>query len=123
MITLQEANEYFVNERLFSDKWLGSPSQVQTQSLNMAENQINLLKFSDYEDENKETRLKKAICEQALYLFENSQRQRLINQGVTSFSVEGLSESYSSNATTKNKICIEAMEFLKPYLLGSVAIC
>ncbi|MGL5718850.1 MAG: hypothetical protein ACRCX2_37960 [Paraclostridium sp.] len=121
MITLQEATEYFEKERLFSDKWLSATTQVQNQSLKMAENQINLLKFSSYSDANKDARFKKAICEQALFLFENSQRQKLINQGVTSFSVEGLSESYEAKAN--KQICIEAMEFLKPYLIGSVSIC
>lgn len=125
MITLQEATEYFINERLFSDKWLGAPLQVQIQSLKMAENQINRLKFSNYNDDLKETKIKKAMFEQALYLFEtsNTQRSRLIEQGVTSFSVEGLSESYSSNSSAKNKICSEAREYLKPYLLGCASIC
>ena len=45
-----------------------------------------------------------------------------MEQGVTSFSVEGLSESYDVSKASK-KICSEAMEYLKPYLLGCACIC
>lgn len=122
MITLDEAIEYFKNERLFSETWLGLPTKVQEQSLNMAKNQISNIKLNSCMDELREANIKKAICEQALFLYENSQRQKLINQGVTSFSVEGLSESYDL-AKARNSICVEAREFLKPYMLGCVFIC
>ena len=127
MITIEDAYSYFYNERLFAEDWLMAENNKQEQSLKMASNQINRLRFSKYTDEYKEDNLKKAICEQALYLIQtqNTQRAKLIEQGVTSFSVEGLSESYSSNGSRskQNKICSEAMEYLKPYLVGCVAIC
>ena len=127
MITIEDAYSYFYNERLFSDDWLMAENNRQEQSLKMATNQINRLKFSKYTDKNKEDNFKRAICEQALYLIQtqNTQRAKLIEQGVTSFSVEGLSESYSSNGSRpkQNKICSEAMEYLKPYLVGCVSIC
>lgn len=126
MISIEDAYNYFYNERLFSEAWLEADCIKQEQSLKMATNQINRLKFNKYaeKDKEKEDDLKKAICEQALYLIQtaNTQRARLIEQGVTSFSVEGLSESYDSSRT-KNKVCSEAMEYLRPYLLGCVAIC
>ena len=126
MITIEDAYSYFYNERLFGEAWLEADCIKQEQSLKMATNQINRLKFNKYteKDKEKEDNLKKAICEQALYLIQtaNTQRARLIEQGVTSFSVEGLSESYD-NSKAKNKVCSEAMEYLKPYLLGCVAIC
>lgn len=122
MVTLEEAYDYFKSERLFADTWIMAEELKQKQSLKMAENQINSMKFNNYADSNKEMRFKKAICEQALYLLENSQRQKLINQGVTNFSVEGLSESYDISKN-RNGICLEAREFLKPYLIGSVVIC
>ena len=124
MVTIEEAYSYFYNERLFSDDWLMAENNKQEQSLKMAINQINRLRFSTYTDKNKENNLKKAICEQALYLIQtqNTQRTRLIEQGVTSFSVEGLSESYDTVKSSK-KICSEAMEYLKPYLMGCVCIC
>lgn len=126
MISIEDAYSYFYNERLFSEAWLESDCVKQEQSLKMATNQINRLKFNRYteKDKEKEDNLKKAIYEQALYLIQtaNTQRARLIEQGVTSFSVEGLSESYDSTKA-KNKVCSEAMEYLRPYLLGCVAIC
>lgn len=124
MITLTEAYEYFNNERLFSDKWLQATTQVQTQSLKMAENQIKMLNLNTDIDLDNETDFKKAIFEQALYLVEtqNSNRSKLIEQGVTSFSVEGLSESYDNSKVNK-KVCSEAMQYLKKYMLGGYAIC
>ena len=126
MITLTEAYEYFNNERLFSDKWLQVTTQVQNQSLKMAENQIKMLNLDTEIDLDNETNFKKAIYEQALYLVEtqNSNRSKLIEQGVTSFSVEGLSESYDiSKSTVNKKVCSEAMHYLKKYMLGGYAIC
>ena len=123
-ITLEEAYDYFNYERIFSDEWLIASSENQDRSLKMATNQINRLKFSTYSDANKEKYFKNAICEQAIYLIQtqNTQRSRLMEQGVTSFSVEGLSESYDVSKASK-KICSEAMEYLKPYLLGCACIC
>lgn len=124
MINIEDAYSYFYNERLFGEAWLEADNMKQEQSLKMATNQIDRLKFSMYVDDLKEDAVKKAICEQALYLIQtlNNQRSKLIEQGVTSFSVEGLSESYDISKV-KNKVCSEAIEYLKPYLLGSVSIC
>ena len=124
IITIEDAHNYFYNERLFSEDWLTVEDIKQKQSLKMASNQIKRLKFSNYTDKDKEDNIKKAICEQALYLIQtqNTQRAKLIEQGVTSFSVEGLSESYNVSKSS-NKICNEAMEYLKPYLIGCAAIC
>ena len=123
-ITLEEAYDYFGYERIFSEEWLIASSENQERSLKMATNQINRLKFSTYSDANIEKYFKNAICEQAIYLLQtqNTQRSRLMEQGVTSFSVEGLSESYDVSKASK-KICSEAMEYLKPYLLGCACIC
>jgi hypothetical protein len=66
--------------------------------------------------------VKKAVCEETLALLTigNSKRIQLQKQGVTQFSVTGISESYSSN--TKKLLSNEAIELLKPYLGGSVVI-
>lgn len=124
MINIEYALSYFHNERLFGDDFINAEPNKQNQAIKMATNQIQRLKFSRYVDNLKDDAIKKAICEQALYLIQtaNNQRTRLIEQGVTSFSVEGLSESYD-NSKSKNKVCSEAMEYLKPYLLGCAAIC
>ncbi len=124
MITLEDALSYFHNERLFGDDFVDAEPNKQNQAIKMATNQIQRLKFSKYVDDLKDDAVKKAICEQALYLIQtqNTQRSRLIDQGVTGFSVEGLSESYDVSKISK-KICSEAMEYLKPYLIGCVSIC
>lgn len=124
MINIEDALSYFHNERLFGDDFINAEQNKQNQAIKMATNQIGRLKFSRYVDDLKENAVKRAVCEQALYLIQiaNNQRQRLIDQGVTSFSVDGLSESYYI-CRTRNKLCSEAIEYLKPYLLGSVAIC
>lgn len=122
---IQEAHNYFYNERFGSEKWFDVTEKQQNQVLNMAKNQIKRL--NEYIDLEKED-VKKAIFEQALYLLEtqNNNRARLIEQGVTSFSVEGLSESYDTSkvkSSSKNKICGEALAYLRPFLEGSYDIC
>ena len=126
MITLSEAYEYFNDERLFSDKWLELDNNKQIQSLRMAENQIKMLNINTNIDLENETEYKKAVYEQALYLIEtqSSNRSRMIEQGVTSFSVEGLSESYDiTKSNTNKKVCSEAMQYLRKYMLGGFEIC
>ena len=124
MVDIEFAYDYFTKERLFSDAFLAAEEIKQIQALNMAKNQILSQKFNKYVDCNREVLIKKAICEQALYLLEtlNTERSKLINQGVTGFSVEGLSESYDITKA-RNVICKEAKELIKPYLLGCASIC
>lgn len=127
MIKIEDAYSYFNNERLFAEKWLEATSEQQEQSLKMAANQIkrlNLAKDIDFNNDD----IIRAICEQALYLIETqgSNRSKLIEQGVTSFSVEGLSESYDTSKikpSAINKVCSEALAYLRPYLRGSYEIC
>ena len=127
MISIEDAYSYFNNERLFSEAWLEATTERQYQSLYMATNQIkrlNLAKDIDFNNDD----IVRAICEQALYLIETqgSSRSKLIEQGVTSFSVEGLSESYDTSkikSNSINKICSEALAYLRPYIAGGYEIC
>lgn len=127
MISIEDALSYFNNERLFAEKWLEATSGQQEQSLKMATNQIkrlNLAKDIDFNNDD----VVRAICEQALYLIETqrSNRSKLIEQGVTSFSVEGLSESYDTSkikSSAINKVCSEALAYLRPYIAGGYEIC
>ena len=128
MISIEDALSYFHNERLFSDDFVNADTKKQEQALNMATNQIFRLRLNKNIDLEKEEDIFKAICEQALYLLETqgSNRSKLIEQGVTSFSVEGLSESYDTSkikSSATNKICSEAMAYLKPYMTGGYQIC
>ncbi len=127
MISIEDALSYFNNERLFSDDFINVDIKKQEQALNMATNQIkrlNLVKDIDFNNDD----VVRAICEQALYLIETqgSNRSKLIEQGVTSFSVEGLSESYDTSkikSSAINKVCSEALAYLRPYIAGGYEIC
>lgn len=127
MVSIEYAYSYFNNERLFGEKWLEATIGQQEQSLKMATNQIkrlNLAKDIDFNNDD----IVRAVCEQALYLIEtqNSSRSKLIEQGVTSFSVEGLSESYDTSkikSSAINKVCSEALAYLRPYIAGGYEIC
>lgn len=127
MISIEDALSYFNNERLFSDDFINADTKKQEQSLKMATNQIkrlNLVKDIDFNNDD----VVRAICEQALYLIETqgSSRSKLIEQGVTSFSVEGLAESYDTSkikSSSINKVCSEALAYLRPYIAGGYEIC
>lgn len=69
------------------------------------------------------TEVAEATCEEALALlqFGNSHRQRLQREGVTSFSLDGVSESYTKNSTMKLSSS-EALGLLRPWMGGSVSV-
>lgn len=66
--------------------------------------------------------VKDACCEEALALLDrgDSKRRLLQQQGVKSFSLGSMSESYTGSG--RGLISQEAREFLRPYLGGAVAI-
>ncbi len=65
--------------------------------------------------------VKEACCEEAISLLKGiSKRMELQHQGVTSFSVGDLSESYKNLGTRLQSR--EAHELLRPYLIGGVSI-
>lgn len=69
--------------------------------------------------------VKDACCEEALALLErrNNQRRQLQDEGVTSFSIGNLSESYKTDITIAKRLhSDEAKDLLMPYIAGSVAI-
>lgn len=78
-------------------------------------------------------RVKYAEVELALWLSDRKKREssekrtQLIADGVKSFSVGDLSESYSDSSETTRTFtavsCKKAMELLAPYLSGGVDIC
>ena len=67
--------------------------------------------------------MKEACCEAALALLErgNSQLRKLQQEGVQSFSLGNMSETYAAGAG-KGLLSHEAKELLKPWLLGAVMI-
>lgn len=66
-----------------------------------------------------------AVCEEALALLErgNSQRTKLQREGVQSYSIGSLSETFTSEAREySSSLCSEARRLLRPYLATSVTI-
>jgi len=81
------------------------------------------LAFPRYPDEEVPETVKEACCEIALALLErgNSQRRKLQQEGVQSFVLGNMSETYTAGAG-KGLLSQEAKELLRPWLLGSVNI-
>ncbi len=67
--------------------------------------------------------VKEACCEEALALLErgNNQRRKLQQEGVQSFSLGNMSETYITGAG-KGLLSQEAKELLQPWLIGTVNI-
>jgi hypothetical protein len=134
-VDLEEANEYF-NSRLHADAWAEVSDADKGKALAMATREIDrqplagrkttdnqALAFPRYPDSEVPEAVKEACCEIALALLErgNSQRRKLQQEGVQSFSLGNMSESYAAGAG-KGLLSQEAKELLKPWLLGAVNI-
>lgn len=141
-VTIDEANQYF-SSVLNSDEWDAADDIKKEKALKMATRQIDRLPFAGRKlDINQSLEFPRtttntaftdgipnsiayATCEQALFLLKGgSKRQELQQQGVKSYSLGDLSETFSDNLSPAEKtICPEALSYLRRFLLGSVAIC
>ena len=134
-INLTEANEYFSN-RLHADAWVEASDADKEKALAMATKAIDRqrlngrktnpsqpLAFPRYPDAEIPQNVKEACCEEALAILErgNSQRRKLQQEGVQSFSIGNLSETFAAGAG-RGMLSQEAKELLKPWLLGAVMI-
>jgi hypothetical protein len=134
-VNLAEANEYFSN-RLHADAWAEASDADKEKALAMAAKAIDrqplrgrksdreqTLAFPRYPDTEVPEAVKEACCEEALALLErgNSQRRKLQQEGVQSFSLGNMSETYVVGAG-KGLLSQEAKELLQPWLLGGVFI-
>ena len=134
-INLAEANEYF-STRLHADAWAEASDADKDKALAMATKVIDrqLLKgrkatdtqelaFPRYPDTEVPEAVKEACCEEALALLErgNSQRRKLQQEGVQSFTLGNMSETFTPGAG-KGLLSQEAKELLRPWLLGGVFI-
>ena len=81
------------------------------------------LAFPRYPDTEVPEAVKEACCEEALALLErgNNQRRKLQQEGVQSFTLGNMSESYAAGAG-RGLLSQEAKELLRPWLLGGVNI-
>jgi len=81
------------------------------------------LAFPRHQDTEVPEAVKEACCEEALALLEsgNSQRRKLQQEGVQSFSLGNMSETFAAGAG-KGLLSQEAKELLRPWLIGAVMI-
>jgi hypothetical protein len=134
-INLTEANEYFSN-RLHADAWAEAADADKEKALAMATKAIDRqplkgrktdlaqeMAFPRYPDTEIPVAVKEACCEEALAILErgNSQRRRLQQEGVQSFSLGNMSETFAAGAG-KGLLSQEAKELLRPWLIGAVMI-
>jgi hypothetical protein len=133
--TIEYADEYF-SGRLHAESWGQADESTKEKALKQATKAIDrqLLKgrkatdeqelaFPRHPDTEVPEAVKEACCEEALALLErgNSQRRKLQQEGVQSFTLGNMSESYAAGAA-KGLLSQEAKELLQPWLLGAVNI-
>jgi len=134
-VSLAEANEYF-SSRLHADAWAEASDADKEKALAMATKAIDrqplkgrqtdpaqTLAFPRHPDTEVPVAVKDACCEEALALLErsNSQRRKLQQEGVQSFTLGNMSETYTAGAG-KGLTSQEAKELLRPWLIGAVMI-
>jgi len=134
-VDLVEANEYF-SSRLHADAWAEASDADKEKALKQATKEIDRmplkgrkatdtqeLAFPRYPDTEIPKEVQEACCEEALALLErgNSQRRKLQQEGVQSFSLGNMSETYTAGAG-RGLLSQEAKELLRLWLLGSVFI-
>lgn len=134
-VNLEDANEYFSN-RLHADAWAEASDADKEKALAMATKAIDRqplsgrktvssqpLAFPRHPDTEVPEVVKEACCEEALAILEsgNSQRRKLQQEGVQSFTLGNMSETYAAGAG-KGLLSQEAKELLQPWLLGAVNI-
>ena len=134
-IDIAGADEYF-NNRLHAESWGQADDETKEKALRQATKTIDrqllrgrktetgqALAFPRYPDTEIPEVVKEACCEEALAMLErgNSQRRKLQQEGVQSFSLGNMSETFAAGAG-KGLLSQEAKELLRPWLLGAVNI-
>lgn len=129
------ADEYFAG-RLHAEIWEQADESTKEKALRQATRAIDRmplrgrktdlhqpLAFPRYPDTEIPEAVKEACCEEALAILEsgNSQRRKLQQEGVQSFALGNMSETYVAGAG-RGLLSQEAKELLRPWLLGGVFI-
>lgn len=135
-VTLEEANTYF-ESRLHAEAWTSATDTDKQKAIAMATRAIDRMpirglkttwdqpnQFPRYPNTEVPQEVKDACCEEALAILErgNSQRRRLQQEGVASYSIGGLTETFVAGARGRGLISQEARELLRPWFLGAVRI-
>ena len=133
--TVEEATTYFAS-RLHAEAWTQASTCDKGKALDMATRAIDRTplkgvktsydqanQFPRYPDTEVPQAVKDACCEEALAILErgNNQRRKLQQEGVQSFTLGNMSETYAPGAG-RGLISQEAKELLGPWLLGGVNI-
>ena len=133
--TIEEANAYF-SGRLHAESWFEADDETKENAILQATKAIDRqllrgrktnpeqeLAFPRHPDTEIPAAVKEACCEEALAILErgNSQRRKLQLEGVQSFALGNMSETYVAGAG-RGLLSQEAKELLRPWLLGSVFI-
>ena len=133
--TTEYANEYFTG-RLHAEVWEQTDESTKEKALQQATRTIDRqllrgrktnpeqeLAFPRYPDTEIPKEVQEACCEEALALLErgNSQRRKLQQEGVQSFTLGNMSEAYAPGGG-RGLLSQEAKELLRPWLLGGVNI-
>ena len=134
-IDIGGADEYFEN-RLHAERWGETSDADKEKALRQATKEIDRqpltgrkttdtqeLAFPRCPDEEVPEAVKEACCEAALALLErgNSQRRKLQQEGVQSFTLGNMSETYAPGAG-RGLLSQEAKELLRPWLISAVMI-
>ena len=133
--TIEYADEYCQN-RLHAEVWEQADESAKEKALRQATRAIDRqplrgrktnpeqeLAFPRHPDTEVPEAVKEACCEEALAMLErgNGQRRKLQQEGVQSFALGNMSETYVAGAG-KGLLSQEAKELLRPWLLGGVFI-
>ena len=134
-VTVEEANEYFAG-RLHAESWGQADDSTKEKALKQATKEIDrmpligrkavseqALAFPRHPEIKIPEAVKEACCEEALALLESgkSQRRKLQQEGVQSFTLGNMSETFAAGAG-KGLLSQEAKELLRPWLIGAVMI-
>ncbi len=134
-IDIEGADEYFAG-RLHAESWSGADSGTKEKALKQATKEIDRqllrgrktnpeqeLAFPRHPDTEIPAAVKEACCEEALAILErgNSQRRKLQQEGVQSFTLGNMSETYTPGSG-KGLLSQEAKELLRLWLLGAVNV-
>lgn len=150
-LTTAQADTYFTT-RLYTEKWDEAGETDKAAALLMASNAVDRCNFagrrkvSDQErqfprcypplsylpnvswywpcDDTTPQAILDAVCEEALELLTrgNSKRRRMQKEGVSSFSLGGLSESYAQGVSSAQLLSFEAYELLRPYMATTAVV-
>jgi len=147
-ITVEEGDTYF-ETRLYSSAWTNADPADQASAIRMATQAINGLPFKGRkydpdqanafpryipyprggyylaeEDGSVPQLVKDACCEECLELLTsgNSNRRKLQNEGVTSFRISELSETFATPSEVPRLTSFVARQILKPFLAAGVPI-